>query len=194
MRRYLRYGLILSMQALIWSGCATSMPTVTPEARNQFADGSAVLNCQLSCHLSWQLARAQLSLLYTEEQWQPLADKVMEIGYVNDLEYFYLGRAAEGLGYYDAALKYYRISGGAATSDDPLLRCQMSNSCDGISLPAALYPRITAVQAAIDAKNKAAYTEATPEEDQPAPVKHHKHKHKAAASQDQWETPPPVTH
>lgn len=205
MQRLLRCWLIPILQVLILSsGCATSMPIVTPEARNRFADGSAVLDCQLACQLSWELARPQISMLYAEEQWQPLADKVMEVGYVNDLEYFYLGRAAEGLGYYDAALKYYRISGGAATSGGPnsLLHCQnqFANTCSGINLPADLYPRIAAVQAAIDAKNKPVYTqqapaETTPGDNEPAPVKHHRHhKHQALPSQNEWETPPPVTH
>jgi hypothetical protein len=179
------------------------MPTVTPEARNEFAGGSVILNCQLSCSLSWILARPQLSLLYAQQQWQPLADKVVQIGYVNDLEYFYLGRAAEGLGYYDAALKYYRISGGASTSGGPnsALHCrtQLSNNCDGINLPADLYPRIASVQAAIDAKNHPVYTnsesdESNTEQAEAQPPKHHKHKPKPQPSQQEWETPPPVTH
>ena len=187
------------------NACVTNVP-VTPEARNEFANGTIALDCQLACTLNWELARPQLSTLYAEEQWQPLADKVIELGYLNDLEYFYLGRAAEGLGYYDAALKYYRISGGAATSGDPnsLLHCrtQFANTCNGVNLPGDLYPRITAVQAAIDAKNKPVYPQqelggagSPSEETGLVPVKRHRHrKHKAIPSQDQWESPPPVTH
>jgi hypothetical protein len=180
---------------LFLNGCATALQSVTPQDRDRFAKGQTTLDCQIRCDMSWNLARPRLSTLHLQEQWQTLADEVLRIGYLNDLSYYYLGRAAEGLGYYDAALKYYRISGGASTYADPysLNHCLRPNfnNCSGIVLPAALYPRIAAVQEAIDKKNinfykEDRYSEAISgfpaqngsEKDDPKPIKNHEHQSK----------------
>jgi hypothetical protein len=75
----------------------------------------------------------------------------MHIGFQEDLAYFYLGRAAEGLGAYGASLKYYRMAGRLATGPDPTLRCHGSTDlCDGLRLPADIYPRIRLVETELD--------------------------------------------
>ena len=150
-------------------GCASnSLKQVTPQDRELFSQGKFKLDCKIIC--AWDMAKAQekLAMLEKTEQWQALADKVMEIGFFQNLTYYYLGRAAEGLGYYDAALNYYTISGSTG------LQClPQYNSCNGIIFPDILYSRIATVK---DAKNRSvtwvkqspSLIEAIPKPTQPA--------------------------
>ena len=148
---------VITSILLLGNGCATRMPIVTPEARELFAKGQAILDCRSACGFSWQQVRHHLSILYFQEQWQPLADEVMRVGYLEDLSYYYLGRAAEGLGYYEAALKYYRTSGGSSKGGLYVCQTRSLNQCDGIVLPDVLYPRMAAVQTTINMKNTQTY-------------------------------------
>jgi hypothetical protein len=70
---------------------------------NQFQSGYAVLNCGPSCQLNWSAQRPQALALYNSGQWQNLALLVMQTRYGDDLAWYYLGVAAEMLGYPDAA-------------------------------------------------------------------------------------------
>jgi hypothetical protein len=69
-------------------------------------------------------------------QWRDLAVLVMQIGYTNDLTYYYLGRAAEGLGFRDAAKTYYQISG-RLTSAGITCTADGAEYCNGQVFPAA---------------------------------------------------------
>ena len=86
----------------------------------------------------------------------------MQIGYMNDLSYYYLGRAAENLGYLQAAERYYRISERLSVTQ---MSCHQSevnianlfgtpaNICDGYTFPDALYPHLQSVEARLAALN-----------------------------------------
>jgi hypothetical protein len=69
-------------------------------------------------------------------QWRDLAILVMQIGYINDLTYYYLGRAAEGLGFGDAAKTYYQISV-RLTSAGITCTADGAEYCNGQVFPAA---------------------------------------------------------
>lgn len=77
---------------------------------NQFRSGYASLACGLNCRYAWSAQRPQALGLYGTGQWQSLASLVMRTGYGNDLTWYYLGRAAEALGYLPAAQRYYSTS------------------------------------------------------------------------------------
>jgi hypothetical protein len=130
---------VIAIAILVNQGCTTRLSHVTPEVRNQFANGQIVLDCQLACHFSWISSFPKLTNLYANGQWQQLADEVIRIGFLNDLSYFYLGRAAEGLGYYQTALIYYRNSAKAFENGQfrSVLRCKLPSrdECNGINLP-----------------------------------------------------------
>ncbi len=66
---------------------------------------------------------------------------LMQIGYMNDLTYYYLGHAAEGLGYRDAAKTYYQISMRLTASG---VTCSTENAtyCNGQVFPAAAQARL----------------------------------------------------
>jgi hypothetical protein len=188
------------------SGCqdAISGP-ITPEMDAQlmstFEAGQITLDCQINCSGSWGGGLQNLGQLDAQGDWHDLAIQVMKIGYENDLAYYYLGHAAEGLGYYDAALQYYRISGAASTGSDPRLKCAgggFSNLCNNVSLPNDLYARMQTVQNDI-ASQQAAQEAAQEAADTPTVVVHHR-KHipttqtAAAPPPPSWIDPPPVTH
>lgn len=72
----------------------------------------------------------------------------MEIGHGTELSWFYLGTAAERLGYRDAAAVYYRRSIAAASDGTP---CQF-DTCEGFDLPKASSDRLLALATATPAR------------------------------------------
>ncbi len=82
--------------------------------------------------------------LHDNRQWQELARTVINDKYGDDLRWYYLGRAAEGMGLCDSAEVYYGIS--KERSDRFKTRC-LGIACSGISVPDALEPRLRAVEA-----------------------------------------------
>src|SRR5262249_54873648 len=88
----------------------SSAKTGRVELGDDFKNGEARLGCQLHCAITWGLYRDRAKALYNARAWNDLALNVLRIGYADDLSYFYLGKAAEGLGHYRAAENYYRLS------------------------------------------------------------------------------------
>jgi hypothetical protein len=127
-------------------------PAVQMNMMQDFANGRAVLDCDAACSWPWIRAEQELVTLYQSQQWERLAFRVMEIGSQRDIGYFYLGRAAEEMGYPEAALRYYRISGALSVGDQPNRKCAtagFSNRCYGVVLPPDLYPRIQGLRIAL---------------------------------------------
>jgi hypothetical protein len=200
MKRFLS----LAVFFLFMGGCTTMAPP-PPDQQAQYVatleSGNAVLDCGMGCNTKWILMGGEPQAVadYNAQDWAGLAGIVMSVDFQMDITYFYLGRAAEGLGAYSAAMKYYQIAGSLATSNDAAVRCEATGTlCDGFSFPNDLYARMQQVQADIDAQNTAAAAAASAAN--PVPVIHHHHyKPKPAAQQappppPQWITPPPVTH
>ncbi len=184
------------MSGILLTGCANKIPVMTPEIQaqliTQIKSGDAVLDCDIGC--SWAYihnGHNDLAALNAAGNWEGLGVRTMQIGYQLDLTYFYLGRAAEGMGADEAALRFYRVAGALAVGDNSH-KCGTVdiNLCNGVSLPQDIYPRMAAVQADIERKELALH---------PAPAAPKK-KHKAAAPTSQtaaadnsWITPPPIT-
>jgi tetratricopeptide (TPR) repeat protein len=70
--------------------------------------------------------------LYDQKAWEALALTTLKTNYGDNIAWFYLGRAAEGLGYFDAALSYYEKS--IQLSDSALTRC-LGPVCSGFVFP-----------------------------------------------------------
>jgi len=136
------------------------------------------------------------------EDWEELAVTVLQIGYQNDLSYFYLGRAAEGMKGYDAALKYYRISGALATGPSSRHRCYSVETCDGFRFPQDLGPRIAAVQSKLNIRKAGSAKKSDASSSSQTSAKSASSKDEwvdppaasksKAADDDEWITPPPV--
>lgn len=136
-----------TLLAFILSGCSAGGPTnsmghksVDPGA--DFLDGRIRLDCELSCAGAWGANKQRLYEIFSAERWTLLADEVMHIGFGNDLTYFYLGRAAEGLGKPEAASNYYAL--GQAT---PYHCNSIVNNCNGIDAPTLTAQRFSALKA-----------------------------------------------
>src|SRR5204862_5029611 len=136
--------------ALLVSACSTLPWGTAPanagriEITEDFKKGGTRLECQLRCAFTWGLERQYAKARYDAKAWADLAVFVLNIGYADDLSYYYLGKAAEGLGYYRAAETYYRLSREAT------LKCaDVYGDCYGF-----VFPRDARAGAAAVVKNK----------------------------------------
>lgn len=82
--------------------------------------------------------------LHDSGQWETLAAVVLKDKYGDNLRWYYLGRAAEGMSLCDTAEHYYRISKERSESFET--RC-LSIACHGFKLPDLLEERLRAVEA-----------------------------------------------
>jgi hypothetical protein len=148
MRRSCYRGLIgpilTGLACLAVAGCAVR-PAVTPaESLTLLQTGRPVLTCREACLAEWQRALPQAAQLDAGRYFHDLALLVMRVGYQDDLTLYYLGRAAEGMGYRAAAVSYYRQSMQLSGTS---IACQyLSRQCGGVSLPRAAAARLAAVE------------------------------------------------
>ncbi|HEY1266445.1 MAG TPA: hypothetical protein VGH16_04255 [Candidatus Binatia bacterium] len=128
---------ILGVFAILVCACSTIPSkgitygkTGRVELSDEFKNGEARLACDIHCAVTWALYRDRAKALYNTRAWNDLATNVLRIGYADDLSYFYLGKAAEGLGHYRAAEHYYRLSRAAS------LKCaEIYGDCYGFVFP-----------------------------------------------------------
>ncbi len=135
-------GIVLAL-----TSCTVRMPEVpADEVLRRLQAGEPMADCQRACLDAWRANRATALVLNETRRWQELAVLVMQTGYTDDLTYFYLGRAAEGLGYREAAKTYYWISVRLSAAG---LACIKENPdlCNGQLLPAAAEARVAALTA-----------------------------------------------
>jgi hypothetical protein len=95
-------------------GCASQMAqTPTGETIVDIASslkkGDIRLTCDAACSGKWGSSRTRAKMLYDNKLWNDLSIEVAKIGYRNELTYYFLARSAEELGYYNAALIYYKF-------------------------------------------------------------------------------------
>jgi hypothetical protein len=138
----LRLGCVAGWIVLVATSCAARMPEVTTdEVLRRLQAGEPMIDCRPACIDAWRARRATALVLNETRNWSELAVLVMQTGYTDDLTYFYLGRAAEGLGYREAAKTYYQISARLSAAG---LACIKENPdfCNGQRLPAAAEARL----------------------------------------------------
>jgi hypothetical protein len=134
-REWAPIGAVCSV--LVLASCVTAPPEVPPdELVRRLQAGEPALECGPPCRDAWNTNRTTALLLNESRQWRELAVLVMQIGYTNDLTYYYLGRAAAGLGFGDAAKTYYQISR-RLTSAGITCAADGANYCNGQIFPAA---------------------------------------------------------
>ena len=141
------------MVCLATVGCVQQAPKITPmEAAAQVQTGRALLTCRDACLSEWQRLQSQAAQYDAAARWPELAATVLEARYEDDLSLYYLGRAAEGLGFPGAAASYYRQSrrfSGTAAS------CQnLSRNCGGIDPMRAATARLASIERQIYAPTR----------------------------------------
>jgi hypothetical protein len=142
---------VIVLAASLLGACSPRIttPVLTPVLSSEteanmianLRDGRVDLRCGAACAETWRANLLTLNDRYVAKDWLHLGTLVMQIGYQNDLAYYYLGQSAEGLGSPKAALKFYRIAGALAGRTDPQFKCNSRSPafCNGISLPRDLY-------------------------------------------------------
>ena len=109
------------------------------ELSDKFKDGQVRLDCRVACSGTYGWNRPSLRKLHDSAKWEELAIIVLRIGFVNDQSYYYLARAAEGFGFYNAADEYYQLSMSvpfAETCGGGII-----NVCDGFVFPREIVSR-----------------------------------------------------
>jgi hypothetical protein len=99
----------------------------------KFSNGLIELDCDLGCSWGDGANRKQVIDLYDKRMWKELAVVIVKIKRIRDLNYFYLGRSAEELGYKEAAKVYYKKAIELSSSST---RCDRTfkYQCNGISV------------------------------------------------------------
>jgi hypothetical protein len=140
MRKKLR-GAFLALASLTLANCAGVEPQ-GPLAHSGKAEllarlqlGQPVLDCREPCLSEWKRVLPMAAQLDAATNWDDLAVLVMRSGYQDDLSLYYLGRAAEGRGFYAPAASYYRQSVQLSGTSGSCMN--FSRLCGGVTLPKA---------------------------------------------------------
>jgi hypothetical protein len=139
------YRGLVALACVSLVGCAERVDSAKQaESLALLRAGRPLLTCHEPCLAQWRGAQPQAAQLDAGGHWQDLALLLARIGYQDDLSLYYLGRAAEGIGYRTAAAGYYRQStqvSGTANS------CRsLSRLCGGVALPRAAAFRVAAIE------------------------------------------------
>ncbi len=131
---------LLRCTAIVSIACALANCAQTSISRNSqeksaqvledFTNGKTRLTCETTCLIAWSSASKKIKALHDKKLWQDLSLEVIHIGYASDLTYYYLGRAAAGMGHAEAAKNYYRLGLSQTQHCDGWI-----SSCDGLDVP-----------------------------------------------------------
>ncbi len=150
--------IIVFLALFALSGCATTVVDATDAATtaryDAFKSGNVVLPMGTLEAADWTINRQNAYNLLAASRWRELADLVQRKGINNDLNWYYLGRAAEGLEQMDLARTYYQRSVDRTKSDKYSQRCQgkVMSTCDGFDFPDVAQARLASLQAAAPAE------------------------------------------
>lgn len=160
--------LALLLGLLLISGCATTKVDATDQAtiarHDAFKTGNVTLKSGTIEAAEWTLNRDAAYELLAGGHWRELADLIQRKAINNDLAWYYLGRAAEGLGDNVLARTYYERSIERTKSDKYSQRCKgaVMSTCDGFDFPDVAQTRLSALNAAAPAEPPAAGGGAAP--------------------------------
>jgi len=142
----LRYcGILMALGWLLLGGCVPQPEAIDPAAAvARLSTGAPLLRCREACVGEWQRAQPRAAQLAAAGRWADLATLVQRVGYQDDLTLYYLGEAAEYLGYPGAAASYYRQSTYLTGTS---IACQnLSRNCGGYIFPRAAALRLAAIE------------------------------------------------
>jgi hypothetical protein len=145
---------LLGLCCVLLAGCAEQHNSVTPE--NGLAlmqTGVPVLSCREPCLADWRREQPQTQKLVAAGQWRDVATLVIRVGYQDDLSLYYLGLAAEGLGFTTGAASYYRQS--KELSGTAIDCASLSRQCGGLVFPQAASLRLSSVMLQLERSRRA---------------------------------------
>lgn len=146
-----RLKLVCLTALLVLAGCDSPPKYDTKQVGldlQRFSSGKVNLTCSTtSCAWTFGAKRNLLLSLQQSRQWERLANEVVALDYDQDLSYFYLGQAAEGMGIPSAALQYYRMSLHHRSKCNGAI-----NVCDNFVLQNAIPPRISLLETQLAAE------------------------------------------
>lgn len=108
--------------------------TLLNPAYESFRQGDARLDCD-TCALKFGNREGELKALHDKGEWERLAREVLAIGYVQDVSWYFLGRAAEGMGLNAPARRYYQQAANLARHRNTHCKGGFSDVCAGVNLP-----------------------------------------------------------
>jgi hypothetical protein len=116
---FTRLGILATFFVL--TACSTSGTVITGNPgvsrMEAFSKGNIKLTCvSMGCAFTSGNSQPDMEKLSQQERWTELANMIMDLGFGNIHAYYYLGRAAEGLNYLEAAKTYYSYSLSAISS------------------------------------------------------------------------------
>jgi len=98
----------------------------------RFKQGAVLLDCRTDCALTYTSQKSAWKRLYDQGAWRDLAVAVTRARYGNDLAYYLLGAAAQGLSLPDAAKAYYTRAREAQA--DGRTCAGFPDTCEGIDV------------------------------------------------------------
>lgn len=136
---------LLALGCVLLAGCAEQPHTSLSLDKGLLAmqTGAPVLSCRDACLGDWRHEQPQAEALVAAGNWHDLAALLIRVGYQDDLSLFYLGRAAEGLGFAAGAAAYYQQS--KELSGTAIACAAMSRQCGGLVFPQSALLRLSAV-------------------------------------------------
>lgn len=135
--------------AVLLTACATGGVNVAdPNFTKDFSAGNLRLTCTLACAGTAGANRSKLTQFYTQGNWLDLAREVAKVGYENEREYFYLGVAAQQLGYKNAARIYYNLA------LDTKYKCGSVQGCDGFTFPRDIQTQLSSLDLSVSTSRK----------------------------------------
>ena len=135
-------AVFLVMAAL--GSCAAENENISTDSNlaqaltEEFLEGKTVLTCAVPCAFRHGNNRVKIHNFYKLEQWGELAEITLRHGSREDSSYYYLGRAAEGLGFNKAAKIYYKN----AINERYKCKSYPFDLCEGLDIPSLARKRI----------------------------------------------------
>lgn len=152
-----RFLSFVAIGSVLLAGCASTAVDTKDQATvaryDAFGTGNVVLPMGTLEAADWTINRQNAYELLAAGRWRELADLVQRKGINNDLAWYYLGRAAEGLGQADLARTYYQRSIDRTKSGKYSHKCQgkVISMCDGFDFPDVAQTRLSSLQASAPA-------------------------------------------
>ena len=147
---------IISLFGCATTGSYTSSGAKITDVKVALKNGDIRPTCAVSCSGTNGYHHGRRKIYYDSGLWFDLAVDVVKVGFESDQNYYYLGRSAEGLGYFDAALAYYKLA-----KTETVFKCDnLVNNCDGLVFPKDIDERLMLVEhSSKDLKNKVVSTD-----------------------------------
>jgi len=82
-----------------------------------FKTGKLEMTCT-SCSLRFFMNQSDLKSMYEKQDWRSLIRQVIKINHKADISYLYLGLAAEGMQYNDAAKEYFKMAAELSSTEE----------------------------------------------------------------------------